>query len=442
MTARAMAFSHRRGACPDLSVPMPTGDGLLVRLLPIGTMPLSAFAGLCRAARTHGNGIIEVTGRGSIQVRGLNAVSAPRFADAIAALDIAVADGLSVLSNGLAGLDPEEIFDANALAADVRHALAGTSLAARLAPKVSVVFDGGGVLDLDTVSADVRLRAEAADSGVALCVAVGGDRASAIPIGMVAPAHGVEVAVRLLEVIARRGRDARARDVLAAEGAAAFGSVLTDLLLPAARFREGAGPEPDSRFRGNKPKAGPIDLYRLRDGSLACGIGLAFGHADAPALERLSQAAAAAGASGVRTAPGRALMIIGLPAETASTFVADAERLGFIVSADDPRRYVVACAGAPMCASAHLATRALAPLVAKVAAASLGPSFNVHISGCAKGCAHAGMAALTAVGTAAGCALIAQGTTRDIPFAMVAADELPAAIAGYARGANREDSHV
>ena len=73
MTALAINRSQRRGACPGLSAPMPTGDGLLVRLLPIGTIPLAAFAQLCAAARREGNGIIEVTGRGSIQVRGLNA---------------------------------------------------------------------------------------------------------------------------------------------------------------------------------------------------------------------------------------------------------------------------------------------------------------------------------------------------------------------------------
>ena len=69
---------------------------------------------LCAAARRHGNGIIEVTSRGSIQVRGLNAASAPRFADAIAALGIAAEDGIPVLSNALAGLDAKEIFDASA----------------------------------------------------------------------------------------------------------------------------------------------------------------------------------------------------------------------------------------------------------------------------------------------------------------------------------------
>ena len=68
-----------------------------------------------------------------------------------------------------------------------------------------------------------------------------------------------------------------------------------------------------------------------------------------------------AGAIGLRAAPGRVLMVIGLKQEKASSFVTDAERLGFIVRADDPRRHVVACAGAPICSSAHIAARAIAP---------------------------------------------------------------------------------
>ena len=178
MTALAINRSQRRGACPGLSAPMPTGDGLLVRLMPIGTIPLAAFKNLCAAARRHGNGIIEVTRRGSIQVRGLNAASAPRFAEAIAALGIVAEDGIPVHSNALAGLDAEEILDASALAADLRQALARTSLAARLAPKVSVVVDGGGALNLGNVSADVRICAQPTDNGLVLRIGVAGDDAS------------------------------------------------------------------------------------------------------------------------------------------------------------------------------------------------------------------------------------------------------------------------
>lgn len=421
----------RRGACPGLSRPLQTGDGLLARLMPIDTIPLAAFAELCAAARAHGNGIIEITGRGSIQVRGLSAVSAPRFAAAIAGLGIAAEDGIPVLTNALAGLDPDECLDAGALAADLRRTLARGTLAARLAPKVSVAIDGGGALALDALSADVRLCAETSDGGgVVLRVGVSDDGTNAAQLGLVAPAHGIEAATRLLEVLARRGHEARARDIIAAEGAAPFRLAISDLLVG------GAQPRPRRESRE------AIGLHRLRDGSLACGIGLAFSHADAPSLERLAAAAAASAASGVRAASDRTLMTIGLTRQKAPGFVAAAERLGFIVRADDPRRHVVACAGAPICAAAEIPARALAPLIAAAAAPVLDRSFTIHVSGCAKGCARSAPAALTIVGTRGGCTLIADGAAGDIPFAVVATEELTVAVARHAQEAEREGRHV
>ena len=91
-------------------------------------------------------------------------------------------------------------------------------------------------------------------------------------------------------------------------------------------------------------------------------------------------------------------MALDLTAGAADGFVAAAAAEDLIVAADDPRRHVVACAGAPACASATLATREMAPLIAHAAKSVLGDSFTVHVSGCAKGCAHAGAAELTLVG--------------------------------------------
>ena len=438
MSASALVRPQNRGACPGLSAPMPTGDGLLVRLNPIGTIPLAAFSGLCAAAREHGNGVIEITSRGSIQVRGLNAATAPRFADAIAALGIAAEDGVPVLSNPLAGLDPEEIFNAGALAADLRQALAGGSLAAKLGAKVSVVVDGGGALSLANMPADVRLCAQATNGNAMLRIAVGGDDASATALVIVAPADGVAAATLLLEVIAKRGRDRRARDIIASEGIGVFRDTLSSA---SASYVRSETKGVDGRDKpGHDGQA--IGLHRLRDGSLACGIGLAFGHADAGALKQLTRAAAAAVASGFRTAPGRVLMAIGLKPEAAGTFVAAAEELGFIVRAHDPRRHVVACAGAPICASAHIAARAIAPLIAASTATQFDGAFTIHISGCAKGCAHAAPVALTVVGTPEGCALVTDGSARDAPFAIVPTNELPAAIARFAIEREHGAGHV
>jgi precorrin-3B synthase len=417
-----------RGACPGLSAPTPTGDGLLVRLRPIGTVSLAAFEQLCATARKHGNGVIEVTARGSIQVRGLSVESAPLFADAVATLGIAVEDALPILSNPLAGLDAEEILDTAALAADLMRALARTSLAKRLAPKVSVVIDGGGALGLDGISADLRLCAEATPKGAAFLIAVGGNGAGATELGVVGLKNAVETALRLLEVIAQSGSKARSRDVLASNSSVSFRSAIADLLVA------------DAAPRQLRKVSRAIGIHPLRDGSLARGIGLAFGHAEAVVLERMAEAAHAAGAIGIRTAPGRTLMIIGLAPRIARSFGDTADELGFIVSADDPRRHVFACAGAPICSSAHIAARAIAPRIAEAAAPYLDASLQIHISGCAKGCAHAGVAVLTIVGAPQRCEIVANGCVRDVPFAAAAPHELPAAIARYAREAKRETS--
>jgi precorrin-3B synthase len=408
---------------------MTTGDGLLVRLLPIGTIALDAFAVLCAAARQHGNGIVEVTSRGSIQIRGLSAAAAPRFAEAVAALGIAAWDGIPVLTGPLAGLDPDEIVDPAPLADDLRVALAQSTLAQRLSAKVSVVIDGGGTLSLDHLAADVRLSAETVDGVAAFCISVGGDGRGAAPLGCIARRDGVEVATRLLEVLAQRGRVARARDLVAADGMAAFRSAVADLIIH------------DGPARSQRRFNDTFGIFPLRDGSFAYGVGLAFGHADAMSLQRLTEAAKAAGARGMRAAPGRALMIVGLTRQPAS-LAAAAEALDFIVNADDPRRHVVACAGAPICASADIAARAIAPQIAAAAAPHLDGSFKIHISGCAKGCAHPAPAALTIVGTSSGCGLIAKGTARDAPFKVVATNALPAAVAEIARGLIHENGHV
>jgi precorrin-3B synthase len=432
MTRAATNLVQRRGACPGLSVPMQSGDGLLARLRPTGTISLSGVAGLCAAARQFGNGVVEVTSRGSIQIRGLTAASAPRFADAVAALAIAADDGIPVHCNALAGLDAEETFDAASVASALRRTLARTSLPTRLSPKVSVAIDGGGSLDLDGLAADVRLRAGVLNGGVLFQVGVAGDAAVATSLGAVTSKDAAEAARRLLEVIARYGHTARARDVLATEGAAPFETTLAGLIVT----------RDSSVFANSRPTSDPIHSHLLRDGSFACGVGLAFGHTDAYAIAQLTQAARSTGALGFRTAPGRVLLAIGVrPADTAA-FAATAEQLAFVAHPGDPRRYVIACAGAPICAAAHMPSRTLAPVLTAAAQKYLGDDFRIHISGCAKGCAHAGPASLTVVGRTDGCAVISNGLVSDDPVALTTVNELPSMIAELARSTRREAGYV
>jgi precorrin-3B synthase len=416
-----MNAPSRRGLCPALSAPMQTGDGLLVRLAPTGTMALEALAGLCAAARIHGNGIIEVTARGSIQVRGLNSASVPAFARALAVLDFDGADPVPIVTDPLAGLTGDEVVDASMLATDLQRALAAAPFIGGLAPKVSVVVDGGGTVHLDGVAADIRLCAETGLEGPQFHVALGGDAATAAPIGSVVREHAIEAAVRLLAGIAARGREARAHSIIRAEGTGALRATVADLLndAPAPRVR---------------PPAEPIGSHRLRDGHIALGLGLAFGHTDATALLQLIETVQGAGADGIRMAPGHALLVIGLESALVPTLSVAAAQLGFVVQPDDPRRYVAACAGMPLCASAHVETRARAPEIAAAAASLLDGSLMIHLSGCAKGCAHPRKAALTIAGDHAGCGVIVDGSACATPLGTMTPDGLPS---GFARLAHQ-----
>jgi precorrin-3B synthase len=373
---------------------MATGDGLLARLLPAGTITLDAMSGLCAAAQRHGNGVIEITSRGSVQVRGLR--DAAIFADAVARLGIAAQDGVPVIADPLAGLDPSELIDAGAMAAELRDAVAAQAFAQHLAPKISVAIDGGGSLHLDALATDIRLRAVASADGAGLHVAIGGDAARALPLYTIVPADAVEAVVALLARIAAQGPQARARDVIRPAGAR-------------------AAPPP------MRAAADPVGLHPLRGGTLALGIAFAFGHTDAASLDGLMRAARAIGASGLRTAPGRALLILDVAAEHAEPLGAAAKNLGYVVDRDDPRRRVVACAGAPVCAAAEIPARALAPTVARRAAPLLAAGEVIHVSGCAKGCAHHGPAAITAIGRAGRCDL----AVGDAPAGHCTVGDLP-----------------
>lgn len=373
-------MTKRRGACPSFSAPMQTGDGLLARLHPSGPILLDAFAGLCRASQAHGNGIMEVTQRGSIQVRGLRAETVPGFTADVRALDFDAPEGVVVSTPPLS---PRSL----ALAAVIREAIDAAGLARRLAAKTTVIVDAGDGLSLDDLPADLRFRAV----GAALLVGIGTRPAQWL--GAIAPEALGEVVVSMLSVLAAAGREVRARDL----GAATFRPAITRHLVNAAAPGEA---RPDDAVGGH---------------GAAYGVGLPFGSADAAGLLTLLSVAGRFGADRAWAAPGRALIF-----ETVGpAFAPEAAELGFVVDPHDPRRRVQACTGAPRCASGLQAVRLLA-----AACAGLLPEGVLHLSGCSKGCAYPAKASLTLVGGEAGFGVVRNGRPDDMPIAWIDPSEV------------------
>jgi precorrin-3B synthase len=141
-------------------------------------------------------------------------------------------------------------------------------------------------------------------------------------------------------------------------------------------------------------------LLQPRPGLDAAGalVGLAFGQLQSTTLKYLGSLAA-----GLRLTPWRMILL---------ESIREMPQLdGLVTRADDPRLRIAACTGAPACPEAKAETRALATRLAP----HLPRDVHLHVSGCAKGCAHPKCCGLTLVGTSNGFDLVRHGTARDTP---------------------------
>jgi precorrin-3B synthase len=376
--------STRRGACPTLDQPMPTGDGLLARVRVAGArLSPEQLSRIAQLTAEHGNGVLEVTARGNLQVRGLTKESAAALAGAVRDL-VAIDTGVVIDHSPIAGLDPEELADPLPLVSAIRS---GTDeLASRLGPKVSVVVDGRGQVSLAALKADIRLVAVDATRWA---VTLGGAKAQVME-----PTSAVAATIAALGALAAIGPDARA----------------TDLFPPHADAPAEADPI---------APAGPSIALRLDTGHTTA-IALPFGSARASEIVRLAAEATAADVTVVRLAPAHRLLFDNAPPE----FARMAADLGFITASDDPRRRISACIGSQGCASGHIPSRKIAAGLASI----LGPASQLHVSGCSKGCAYPRPAAVTLVGTSGGIGLVIMGRAGDTPQTFLDEAHLPEAL--------------
>lgn len=377
-TRRTLPEGARRGWCPSLARPMPTGDGLLARVHPpLGHLTPAQMRAVAEGARRHGNGHIDVTARGNLQIRGVSDASAPHLACALAEAGLGDSrdDGgpqRLTLTAPLAGHDPSERIDVPALARAVEAA--GRAVPG-LPPKTLVAIDGGAAHGLGTVEADFFLFAEGSGQiAFGLAGESGPLRCGVLPERQAAGALGLALAA-FAEIGGRRMRDLEPRQRAVVAAVAGFFPFEPTPLAPAAA------------------SAAP-GLVTLSGERAALLVQAPFGRCTADRLERV---AALAGADGLRLSAERGFALIASVDRTAALRTELAEA-GFIVTPDDPRRRVAACPGAPACRSGTTPVPDHAARLAQALAPLAGLGLTAHVSGCAKGCAHPGPADLTLVG--------------------------------------------
>ena len=367
----------RQGWCPGALRPMESGDGLVVRIRPFGgRLDRAQVAGIAQAAQTHGNGLIELTSRANLQLRGVSPASHPALIAQLRALGVIDADAQADARRNLL-LSPFGDEAGDALA---RALTAALPAAPALPAKFGFAIDAGPAPVLGDVSADIRLER-----------AVGGRlilRCDGLSHG--APVTGADAApaaVALARWFVRAGGICDGRGRMAA------------LIATGARPRGWLAPR-----LAPAPAAAPAaPLPGLRpEGAL---IGLAFGSISAPTLLALAPL------GDMRLTPWRMLLIEGLGQMPGLP--------GLITKPDDPLLRVAACAGLPACRQAQRPVRELARKLAP----QVPPGRVLHVSGCAKGCAHPRPADVTLAATQQGFDLIISGRATDPAAASGLADD-------------------
>ena len=376
---------------------MQTGDGLLARIrVAGGRLAPADLAALARLAEQHGNGLIEVTARGNLQVRGLRPDTASTFADAVAAL-IPIEIGLTIDTSPIAGIDPEEISDPRPLAEAIGRGAIG--MADRLGPKVSVVIDGGGQISLSQLKADIRLLA---NPGNRWAVTLGEGKPQRTDAG-----GAVATALAVLGALAAIGPEARASDLFPGR----------EQETPLGRASAPASPsEATAGWRSN--------LALVEGHSRA--IALPYGASCSAEIIALCDAAIASDVARMRLAPDHVLLLDNAP----EALIDHADKLGFITATDDPRIRVSACIGSQGCASGHIAARDIAARLAP----RLPTGQTLHVSGCSKGCAHPRAADVTLVGQRNGIGLVFAGRAGDTPRMLLDAAALGAGAVPFLGG--------
>jgi precorrin-3B synthase len=164
-----------KGWCPGALRPMLSGDGWVVRVRPPGGRLSPAQAqGLAALAQAHGNGLIDLSARANVQLRGVTEASHAPLIDGLRDLGLIDADAGAEARRNLVVQPFWQAGDGTAaLAAALSAALTGPDCPA-LPGKFGVALDDGPVPVLRGTSADIRVeragaalvvRAEGSDTG-------------------------------------------------------------------------------------------------------------------------------------------------------------------------------------------------------------------------------------------------------------------------------------
>jgi precorrin-3B synthase len=352
---------------------METADGWLLRVrLPGGAIEPDQLDLVAATSERWGRGIVEITARGNLQLRGVPATAVGAAAAALVDGGLALPDPTldarrAVVAPPLTGHDPAEARSGASLVEALVDGLMAAPLPSPLAPKFGVVIDTSGSIGVGAVPADLLLVARRTPAGNVDWSAAIGHGARPRWGGALGPCTDAELVGMAIDLAAR----------CATEGCRA--AELPDAAVAATT---GGRPRAVVARVSSAPAAsvGPWD-HIASDRVSVVG---------APPLGRLGpdelRRLAAVGRRGqaLRVTPAGCVAVVGARRDEVESVTAGLQAAGCSTDPLDGWHTVSACAGAEGCASGRADTLAAAAVVAR--GASQAGRQRVHLSGCEKLC--------------------------------------------------------
>lgn len=369
--------------CPGVLDLHEAGDGLLARVrLPGGRISATQLDAVAAVA-AMGNGIVEITSRANLQLRGLTPTSgdaaAERFTSAGLLPSIAHERVRNIQASPVAGRHPDSLTAVDDLVGELDRELCSDPALAALSGRFLFAVDDGSGIGIDP-AADVVLCAVGRDAfhlylaGLATTLTAQRDGAAAV---------AVSAARAFAENAACRGAW---RIVDAPEGAARVASAL------------GAELRPDVGLATRTPELG---VLAQPDGRSAITALAPLGRLDPGALPgplRLS---------GVRT-----VTVVDVANSNVDRMVAAIDAAGLVLSATSGWWGLSACSGRGACARARADVRAAAMRRARIRGAGAPVE---HWAGCDRGCGRPPAVAVTVTATESGIVVDEPGGRTTLP---------------------------
>jgi precorrin-3B synthase len=378
---------------------VPARDGGLCRVrLALGELSAAQARAVADAAAEFGSGVIEVTNRANLQLRGVSEASQEALIDCLLAAGLGPttpgADDLrNLLLSPLAGLDAQAILDVEALARALLDQMQRDVRLRALSPKFSMLLDGGERLAMLDHPHDLWLAAVSPQRiafGLAGCPP---SRENDTPaLAAVTPEHVPALVNAILHTFLDLAspEHPRMRDLLATRPVEDFMSSLQNRL-EFALMQEDAihawrRQKADSRLRLGTHEQNAA-------GTMYIGAQPRLGRLDAHTLRALAHLAPR-----LRMTPWQGVMLLDVPSSQAASVQDHVAALDLATHADEPFARLIACAGSQGCAKGLADTKTDALQLAE----HMPRQGDVHLSGCPRSCAASHPAGTTLLAVAPG----------------------------------------